>query len=147
MSVIFIMLVLGFAVHIWLSLKTYSEKENTQWKICLWMIPIVLGIVFVDYFFVGDANDFSLSNLFCWLGLSLLCWLFVCLIIVLGFSKHNRRNTQRKIDENIDDVFDMAMRVGKENREGKDVSIQKVEYEQKVNDLEKNGYIQNKFGK
>lgn len=147
MSVFIIMVVLGVVINIWLGLKTYSERENVQWKICLWMIPVVLVIVFADYFFVGKTNDFSASNLFCWLGLSLVCWLIVTFIVFYGFSKYCRKNNQREIDENIDDVFDMAMRVGKENREGKNTSMELAEYEQKVNDLEENDYMKHhKFG-
>ena len=147
MSVFIIMVVLGVVINIWLGLKTYSERENVQWKICLWMIPVVLVIVFADYFFVGETNDFSASNLFCWLGLSLLCWLILSFVIVFWCSQYRRTNTQKEIDENIDDVFDMAMRVGKENREGKNTSMELAEYEQKVNDLEENDYMKHhKFG-
>ena len=45
-------------------------------------------------------------------------------------------NYHSEIEENIDDLFDMAMKVGREKREGKDTSKQEAEYEQKLKDLE-----------
>jgi hypothetical protein len=50
-------------------------------------------------------------------------------------------NYHSEVEENIDDLFDMAMKVGREKREGKDTSKQEAEYNRKVESLDKNGYI------
>lgn len=133
-------------VPTWLATKKFSERENLKWKVYLLLLPAIC-IVFFCVFFLGYKayHDFSFEAVFGWLGLTILVWAVLFPLFAFNCfsprSSFDSRNYSNEIENNIDDLFDMAMKIGKEKREGKNTSKQEAEYNRKVESLEKNGYL------
>ena len=144
---LFMLIITG--VPVWLAKKKFSERENLKWKVYVLMLPAIC-LAFFCLLFCGEKAyyEFTLDGVFTWLGLTFFVW-FVLLPFFMIEPAFFRRDTNiwdntnyhSEVEENIDDLFDMAMKVGREKREGKDTSKQEAEYNRKVESLDKNGYI------
>ena len=62
--------------------------------------------------------------------------LFAIVVVGLRVWITYKNPDPAKQDRIADELFDMALKVSKEKREGKDTSKQEAEYEQKLKDLE-----------
>ena len=124
--------------------KKFVERDNLKWIVWLGSFPVFAVIIFFD-FFVGEKAYcyINLPNIFGWLGITLMFWLIMIPIVFLGrsFGKHVPpwEVSPSEASDNAGDLFDMAMKIGKEKREGKDTSELQVEYEQKVKNFEETG--------
>ena len=98
-------------------------------------------------FFIGEKaySYINLSNIFSWLGITLIFWLLELPIVFLGrsFGKHAPpwEVSPGDASDNAGDLFDMALKIGKEKREGKNTSELQAEYEQKVKNFEETGSL------
>ena len=126
--------------------KKFVERDNLKWIVWLGSFPVFGVIIFFD-FFVGEKAYcyINLPNIFGWLGITLMFWLIMIPIVFLGrsFGKHVPpwEVSPSEASDNAGDLFEMALKIGKEKREGKDTSELQVEYEQKVKNFEENGRL------
>jgi hypothetical protein len=126
--------------------KKFVERDNLKWIVWLGSFPVFGVIIFFD-FFVGEKAYcyINLPNIFGWLGITLMFWLLELPIVFLGrsFGKHVPpwEVSPSEASDNAGDLFEMALKIGKEKREGKDTSELQVEYEQKVKNFEENGRL------
>lgn len=126
--------------------KKFVERDNLKWIVWLGSFP-VFGVIFFFDFFVGEKAYcyINLPNIFGWLGITLMFWLIMIPIVFLGrsFGKHVQpwEVSPSEADDNAGDLFEMALKIGKEKREGKDTSELLAEYEQKVKNFEENGRL------
>ena len=67
--------------------------------------------------------------------------LFAIVVVGLRVWITYKNPDPAKQDRIADDLFDIAMKVGKEKREGKDTSELQAEYEQKLKNFEENGRL------
>ena len=137
--IIFIILIF-VAIPFVLKSEKYIERENLKWKIWLISLPVFAALFFIEFFCLDGFSNFDSSNILGWLGLSLGVWLTLISVVFLGRSFRSKWEVSpSEADDNADDIFDMAMKIGKEKREGKDTSELQVEYEQKVKNFEETG--------
>ena len=126
--------------------KKFVERDNLKWIVWLGSFPVFGVIIFFD-FFVGEKAYcyINLPNIFGWLGITLMFWLMMIPIVFLGrsFGKHVPpwEVSPSEASDNASDLFEMALKIGKEKREGKDTSELQAEYEQKVKNFEENGRL------
>ena len=126
--------------------KKFVERDNLKWIVWLGSFPVFAVIIFFD-FFVGEKAYcyINLPNIFGWLGITLMFWLMMIPIVFLGrsFGKHVPpwEVSPREASDNAGDLFEMALKIGKEKREGKKTSELQAEYEQKVKNFEENGRL------
>ena len=126
--------------------KKFVERDNLKWIVWLGSFPVFGVIIFFD-FFVGEKAYcyINLPNIFGWLGITLMFWLMMIPIVFLGrsFGKHVPpwEVSPSEASDNAGDLFEMALKIGKEKREGKDTSELQAEYEQKVKNFEENGRL------
>ena len=126
--------------------KKFVERDNLKWIVWLGSFPVFGVIIFFD-FFVGEKAYcyINLPNIFGWLGITLMFWLIMIPIVFLGrsFGKHVPpwEVSPSEASDNAGDLFEMALKIGKEKREGKKTSELQAEYEQKVKNFEENGRL------
>lgn len=126
--------------------KKFVERDNLKWIVWLGSFPVFGAIIFFD-FFVGEKAYcyINLPNIFGWLGITLMFWLIMIPIVFLGrsFGKHVPpwEVSPSEASDNAGDLFEMALKIGKEKREGKDTSELLAEYEQKVKNFEETGSL------
>ena len=126
--------------------KKFVERDNLKWIVWLGSFPVFGVIIFFD-FFVGEKAYcyINLPNIFGWLGITLMFWLMMIPIVFLGrsFGKHVPpwEVSPSEASDNAGDLFEMALKIGKEKREGKKTSELQAEYEQKVKNFEENGRL------
>jgi hypothetical protein len=126
--------------------KKFVERDNLKWIVWLGSFPVFGVIIFFD-FFVGEKAYcyINLPNIFAWLGITLMFWLMMIPIVFLGrsFGKHVPpwEVSPSEASDNAGDLFEMALKIGKEKREGKKTSELQAEYEQKVKNFEENGRL------
>ena len=126
--------------------KKFVERDNLKWIVWLGSFPVFGVIIFFD-FFVGEKAYcyINLPNIFGWLGITLMFWLIMIPIVFLGrsFGKHVPpwEVSPSEASDNAGDLFEMALKIGKEKREGKDTSELLAEYEQKVKNFEETGSL------
>ena len=126
--------------------KKFVERDNLKWIVWLGSFPVFGVIIFFD-FFVGEKAYcyINLPNIIGWLGITLMFWLMMIPIVFLGrsFGKHVPpwEVSPSEASDNAGDLFEMALKIGKEKREGKDTSELQAEYEQKVKNFEENGRL------
>jgi len=137
---LWIILIYVFVPYL-LKTKKFVERDNLKWIVWLGSFP-VFGVILFIVFFIGEKAYcyINLPNIFSWLGITLLFWLMMLPIVFLGrsFGKHAPpwEVSPGEASDNAGELFDMAMKVGREKREGKDTSKQEAEYEQKLKNLE-----------
>ena len=131
-----------FFIPIWLSRKKYVEREKPKWIIFLLSLPISCLILFMCLF-AGDKTycSFTIENIFNWLGCSVLMWLVTVPVIFLGVIRRHQRWEKHlsEIQDDVDNLFDSAMNICKEKREGKNTSTKEAEYKRQMKDFEENG--------
>ena len=126
--------------------KKFVERDNLKWIVWLGSFPVFGAIIFFD-FFVGEKAYcyINLPNIFGWLGITLMFWLIMIPIVFLGrsFGKHVPpwEVSPSEASDNAGDLFEMALKIGKEKREGKDTSELQAKYEQKVKNFEETGSL------
>ncbi len=126
--------------------KKFVERDNLKWIVWLGSFPVFGVIIFFD-FFVGEKAYcyINLPNIFGWLGITLMFWLIMIPIVFLGrsFGKHVPpwEVSPSEASDNAGDLFEMALKIGKEKREGKDTSELLAEYEQKLKNFEETGSL------
>ena len=126
--------------------KKFVERDNLKWIVWLGSFPVFGVIIFFD-FFVGEKAYcyINLPNIFGWLGITLMFWLIMIPIVFLGrsFGKHVPpwEVSPSEASDNAGDLFELALKIGKEKREGKDTSELLAEYEQKVKNFEETGSL------
>lgn len=129
-----------------LKTKKFVERDNLKWIVWLGSFP-VFGVILFFEFFIGEKAYcyINLPNIFNWLGITLLVWLIELPIVFLGrsFGKHASpwEVSPGDASDNAGDLFDMALKIGKEKREGKNTSELQAEYEQKVKNFEETGSL------
>ena len=137
---VFLIILIFIAIPIGLESIEYIERENLKWKIWLISLPIFCALWFIEFFCGDNSSNFDLSNILGWLGLTLGTWLALISVVFLGRSFRSKWEiSPGEADDNAGDLFDMAMKIGKEKREGKDTTKSQAEYEQKVKNFEENG--------
>ncbi|MBO7059721.1 MAG: hypothetical protein J6W54_01300 [Fibrobacter sp.] len=131
-----------FFIPIWLSRKKYVEREKPKWIIFLLSLPISCLILFMCLF-AGDKTycSFTIENIFYWLGCSVLMWLVTVPVIFLGVKWRHQRWEKHlgEIQDDVDNLFDSAIKIAKDKRNGMDTSRQDAEYRDKFKDFEDNG--------
>ena len=129
-----------------LKTKKFVDRGNLKWIVWLVSFP-VFGVILFFVFFIGEKaySYINLSNIFSWLGITLIFWLLELPIVFLGrsFGKHAPpwEVSPGEASDNAGDLFDMALKIGKEKREGKNTSELQAEYEQKVKNFEETGSL------
>ena len=129
-----------------LKTKKFVDRGNLKWIVWLGSFP-VFGVILFFVFFIGEKaySYINLSNIFSWLGITLFFWLLELPIVFLGrsFGKHAPpwEVSPGEASDNAGDLFDMALKIGKEKREGKNTSELQAEYEQKVKNFEETGSL------
>ena len=129
-----------------LKTKKFVDRGNLKWIVWLGSFP-VFGVILFFVFFIGEKaySHINLSNIFSWLGITLIFWLLELPIVFLGrsFGKHAPpwEVSPGEASDNAGDLFDMALKIGKEKREGKNTSELQAEYEQKVKNFEETGSL------
>ena len=129
-----------------LKTKKFVDRGNLKWIVWLGSFP-VFGVILFFVFFIGEKaySYINLSNIFSWLGITLIFWLLELPIVFLGrsFGKHAPpwEVSPGEASDNAGDLFDMALKIGKEKREGKNTSELQAEYEQKVKNFEETGSL------
>lgn len=129
-----------------LKTKKFVDRGNLKWIVWLGSFP-VFGVILFFVFFIGEKaySYINLSNIFSWLGITLIFWLLELPIVFLGrsFGKHAPpwEVSPGEASDNAGDLFDMALKIGKEKREGKNTSELQAEYEQKVKNFEETGNL------
>lgn len=129
-----------------LKTKKFVERENLKWIVWLGSFP-VFGVILFFEFFIGEKAYcyINLPNIFNWLGITLLVWLIELPIVFLGRSFGKQAPpwevSPGDASDNAGDLFDMALKIGKEKREGKNTSELQAEYEQKVKNFEETGSL------
>jgi hypothetical protein len=129
-----------------LKTKKFVDRGNLKWIVWLGSFP-VFGVILFFEFFIGEKAYcyINLPNIFNWLGITLIFWLLELPIVFLGrsFGKHAPpwEVSPGEASDNAGDLFDMALKIGKENREGKNTSELQAEYEQKVKNFEETGSL------
>ena len=132
---LFMLIITG--VPVWLAKKKFSERENLKWKIWFISLPLFCIVLFIFGFCGKKADNFTFENVLGWLGVSILGWLLVMTPVVFLSSKCVV--SPGEADDNAGELFEMALKIGKEKREGKKTSELQAEYEQKVKNFEENG--------
>ena len=124
-----------------LSRKKYIERERPKRIILLLSAPICCLIVFVCFFTGEKACYFTLANIFGWLGCSLLMWLITVPVIFCGVAWRSSRweKTFGEVEDDMDNLFDSALKIAQDKRNGVDTSRQEAEYRDKFKDFEDNG--------
>ena len=129
-----------------LKTKKFVDRGNLKWIVWLGSFP-VFGVILFFVLFIGEKaySYINLSNIFSWLGITLIFWLLELPIVFLGrsFGKHAPpwEVSPGEASDNAGDLFDMALKIGKEKREGKNTSELQAEYEQKVKNFEETGNL------
>ena len=134
---LFMLIITG--VPVWLAKKKFSERENLKWKIWFISLPLFCIVLFIFGFCGKKADNFTFENVLGWLGVSILGWLLVMTPVVFLSSKCVV--SPGEADDNAGELFEMALKIGKEKREGKKTSELQAEYEQKVKNFEENGRL------
>ena len=126
-----------------LKLKKYVERDNLKLKVWLLTLPIIGALVFV--LLTGGKNLDSLSfvDFFYWIGLTLLMWLPLAAVIFWGisFGRHTPpwEVSPTESEDNASELFDMALKIAKDKREGKDTSKQETKYKAQLKNFEETG--------
>ena len=139
-----ILIILIFvAIPSLLKSKEYIERENLKWKIWLISLPVFCALWFIEFFCGDDSSIFELSSISAWLGLTLGVWLLMLPIVFLGrsFGKHVLpwEKSPDEVEDDLSNLFDSAMNICKEKREGKNTSIKEAEYKRQLKDFKENG--------
>ena len=124
-----------------LSRKKYIEREKPKLIFFLVSFPFCC-LVFFMYFFIGEkACCFTKANIFNWLGCSLLAWLATVPVIFLGVKWRHQRWEKHlgEIQDDVDNLFDSAIKIAKDKREGKNTSKQEKEYKAQLKNFEETG--------
>ena len=129
-----------------LKTKKFVDRGNLKWIVWLGSFP-VFGVILFFVFFIGEKaySYINLPNIFNWLGITLLVWLIELPIVFLGRSFGKQAPpwevSPGEASDNAGDLFDMALKIGKEKRDGKNTSELQAEYEQKVKNFEETGSL------
>ena len=139
-----ILIILIFvAIPSLLKSKEYIERENLKWKVWLISLPAFCALWFIEFFCGDDFSNFDLSSISAWLGLTLGVWLLMLPIVFLGrsFGKHVPpwEKSPDEVEDDLSNLFDSAMNICKEKREGKNTSTKEAEYKRQMKDFEENG--------
>jgi hypothetical protein len=126
-----------------LSRKKYIEREKPRLIIFLLSLPLCCLIIFLC-FFVGHKGccfSFTKEDIFNWFGCSLLAWLATVPVIFWGAAWRSPRWEKHigEIEDDVDNLFDSAIKIAQNKRNGKDTSRQEAEYRDKLRDFENNG--------
>ena len=138
--VILIILIFG-AIPSLLKSKEYIERENLKWKVWLISLPAFCALWFIEFFCGDDSSNFDLSNILAWLGFTLGTWLVLIAVVFFGSSGLSQRWEKHpdEVDDDVSNLFDSAMNICKEKREGKNTSTKEAEYKRQMKDFEDNG--------
>lgn len=124
--------------------KKYTERDGFRWKLWLALFPVCCGVDFFMLFVGEKACYFDLAGVLSWLGISLMLWLMLTPIIFLGRiagCRGNWENPPASADECGDELFDMALKIGKDKREGKNTSEAEADYNRKLKNFNENGFL------
>ena len=140
---VILIILIFIAIPSLLKSKEYIEREKLKWKIWLISLPVFCALWFIEFFCRDDSNNFDLSNISAWLGLTLGVWLLMLPIVFLGrsFGKHALpwEKSPDEVEDDLSNLFDSAMNICKEKREGKNTSIKEAEYKRQLKDFKENG--------
>jgi hypothetical protein len=139
---VFLIILIFFAIPLGLESIEYIERENLKWKIWLISLPIFCALWFIEFFCGNNSSNFDLSNILGWLGLTLGTWLLLILVVFFGSAGKYAPPWEKhpsEVDDDLNNLFDSAMAICKEKREGKNTSKKEAEYKRQLNDFEENG--------
>ena len=139
---VFLILLIFFAIPSLLKSKKYIEREDLKWKIWLMSLPVFCALWLIEFFCGDNSSNFDLSDILGWLGLTLGTWLLLISVVFFGSSGRYAPRWEkhpREVDDDLSNLFDSAMAISKEKREGKNTSKKEAEYKRQLNDFEENG--------
>ena len=130
-------------VPLLLNSKKYVERGNLKLKVWLLTFPIIGALVFILLAEGKNLDSFSFVEFFYWIGMTLVMWLPMAAIVFWGRS-FGRCTPPWEVspgesDDNASELFDIALKIAKNKREGKDTSKQEKEYKAQLKNFEETG--------
>ncbi len=138
-------LLLPFVLSFALNGKRHGKYESLKWKIWFLLLPLYAGMFFIDFFvFSKDYFSYRAVDFLFWIGVTIVFWLYALMPIFYRVRERNMWGevwqSSSSIDDNITAHFDLAMKIAKEKREGKDTSEREKLYNIESELLEKSDY-------
>jgi hypothetical protein len=139
-------LLLPFVLSFALNGKRHGKYESLKWKIWFLLLPLYAGMFFIDFFvFSKDYFSYRAVDFLFWIGVTIVFWLYALMPIFYRIRERkiwwgSDWQSSGRIEDNISDHFDLAMKITKEKREGKDTSAKEKLYDIESDLLEKSDY-------
>lgn len=137
-------LLILFGMPFFLSRKKFIERDDLKWKVWLLLFPVFGILMFFELFTGAKCSRLDLAGVLSWIGITLMMWLIAIPVVFLGRCagrRENWENSPASADDCADELFDMALKIGKDKRAGKNTSEAEADYNRKLGNFNENGFL------